>query len=155
MEFCRTVDVEAPSDFVFSQMADFNAIERAAMRRGAEVQRIDKLTRTGPGMAWDVSFEFRGKTRELRLELVEYDPPNGMSFDYRSPSLSGRMTLELVALSRNSTRVRMDVTAKAETLTGKLMLQSVKLARKTVNSRAKARMATYAAEIERRYRHEA
>ena len=148
-------DIEAPIDFVFGQMSDFRAIERAAMRRGAEVQRTDDLTRTGPGMTWDASFEFRGRTREIRLELKEYAPPEGMIFATRSPSLSGRFAVELVALSRRSTRVKVDMKMQPETLSGKLLVQSMKLARKTLTSRMENRMAAYATEIEQRFRRSA
>ena len=109
MKFGTREDIEAPIEFVFEQMTDFKAIERAAMRRGAEVQRVDKLTQKGTGMMWDAAFELRGKTREIKLELTEYDPPNGLVMASRSAGLGGKMTAELVALSRTRTRVTMDV----------------------------------------------
>ena len=152
MKLDSSHDIAAPIDFVFGEMSDFPAIERAAMRRGAEVQRVDDLTRKAPGMAWDASFELRGKTRRIRLELTEYTPPDAMAFTFRSPSVSGTLTVDMVALSRTRTRVNMQMRMVAEALTGKLLLQSLKLARKTLQGRIDARMAAYMDDLEKRYR---
>ena len=45
MRFTTKQDIEAPLDFVYNTMIDFEAWERSAMRRGAEVERTDTLTR--------------------------------------------------------------------------------------------------------------
>lgn len=155
MEFGTKEDIEAPIEFVFEQMTDFKAIERAAMRRGAEVQRVDDMSHKGVGMKWDATFELRGKTREIELELTEYDPPNGLVMSSRSTGLGGRMAVELVALSKTRTRVTMDVTLEAKNLTARLLVQSLKLARKSLMSRLNERMITYSNEIERRYKQSA
>ena len=79
MKLGTSRDVEAPIDFVFGQMSDFKAIERAAMRRGAEVQRVDDpdAERAGHDMGCRVS-NCAARCREIRLELTEYAPPEGM-----------------------------------------------------------------------------
>ncbi|MEQ8294545.1 MAG: SRPBCC family protein [Roseovarius sp.] len=152
MKFGTREDIEAPIEFVFEQMTDFKAIERAAMRRGAEVQRVDKLNHKGVGMMWDAAFELRGKAREIELELTEYDPPNGLVMASRSAGLGGKMKAELVALSRTRTRVTMDVELEPKNLTAKLLVQSLKLAKKSLMNRLNERMAAYSKEIERRYK---
>lgn len=145
-------DIEAPIDFVFEQMTDFKAIERAAMRRGAEVQRVDKMSGKGIGMMWDAAFELRGKIREIQMELTEYDPPNGLVMSSRSTGLGGKLTVDLVALSKTRTRVTMNLELEPKNLSAKLLVQSLKLARKSIMSRLDDRMAAYSNEIERRYK---
>lgn len=152
MEFGTREDIEAPIAFVFEQMTDFKAIERAAMRRGAEVQRVDKMSGKGVGMMWDAAFELRGKTREIELELTEYDPPNGLVMASRSSGLGGKMVVDLVALSKTRTRVTMNVELEPKNLTARLLVQSLKLARKSIMSRLNERMIAYSNEIERRYK---
>lgn len=155
MKFGTREDIEAPVDFVFEQMTDFQAIERAAMRRGAEVQRVDDMTVKGPGMAWDAMFELRGRKREVTLELAEYDPPNRLVISSRSPGLGGTVVFELVPLSRARTRVTMDVELEPTNLSAKLLVQSMKLARKSLMSRINERMAVYSTEIEQRFKRSA
>ncbi|MFN3211322.1 MAG: SRPBCC family protein [Roseovarius sp.] len=152
MKFVAHEDVEAPIDFVFEQVTDFAAIERSALRRGAEVQRVDALDGTRPGMKWDAAFTLRGKRRELQLELTELDRPNGMVIASRSPNLGGQMVLDLVALSRSRTRISVEIEMVPKTLSAKLLVQSMKLARNNLTRRFKSRVAGYASDLEERYK---
>ncbi|MHA7850420.1 SRPBCC family protein [Roseovarius sp.] len=143
-------DVEAPIDFVYEQITDFQAFERRAMRRGAEVLRVDDLKADGPGMAWDITFMLRGKQREVQIELARLDPPNGLTMASRSPTMGGQMVVELVALSRNRTRLNLDIELVPKNLTARLLVQSLKLARKTITRRLRKRVSQYAQELEER-----
>lgn len=152
MQFSAREDIETPIDFAFAQLADFQAHERSALRRGAEVQRVDSLSRTGPGMAWDSAFELRGRRRELQIELTSYDPPNGMVISSRSPAMGGQMVVDLVALSRGRTRMSVQIDLEPNTLSARLMVQSLKLARKNLTKRFRGRVAAYAEDIEDRFK---
>ena len=155
MKFTAREDIEAPIDFVFSQVTDFAALERSAMRRGAEIQRVDDLEQPGPGMAWDAEFTLRGKRREVRLELAEFDPPNGVAVGLRSPNITGRLVVDLVALSRGRTRLSLDLEVQPKTLAAKLVIQSMKLAKTNLSKRFKLRVADYAKDLEERYKSQA
>lgn len=152
MKFSTREDVEAPIEYVFSQVTDFAGIERSALRRGADVQRVDTLTEPGPGMAWDATFKMRGKLREVQLELTEFDPPNGYVLGSRSPAMGGRLAVELVALSRGRTRVVLDVALEPKTLSSRLLIQSLKLARRNLLKRLATRFGEYARDMEERYK---
>lgn len=152
MKLTEREDIEAPIDYVFKQISDFPAIERSAMRRGAEVQRVDDLTEYGPGMRWDTVFMLRGKQRKMRLEMVHYEPPNCMMAAASSPNITGEIVIDLVALSRKRTRMSVVVKMQAKTLTARLLLQSLKLARNNVQKRFAVRVAGYASEVEDRYK---
>lgn len=152
MKFVAHEDVEAPIDFVFEQMSDFPALERSALRRGAEVQRVDNLPDKSPGMAWDVAFDLRGKRREMMLELTQIDAPNGLVISSRSPNMGGHMVADLVALSRSRTRISLEIEMKPKTLASRLLVQSMKLARANLTKRFKMRVADYAKDLEDRYK---
>ena len=144
-------DVEAPIEFVYQQITDFQAFERRAMRRGAEVLRVDDLKADGPGMAWDITFVLRGKQREVQLGLARLDPPNGLTMASRSPSMGGELVVDLVALSRNRTRMSVNIELVPKNLTARLLVQSMKLARKSLTRRLRKRVNEYAAEMQDRY----
>lgn len=152
MKFSTREDVEAPIGYVFDQMSDFHAIERSALRRGVEMQRADKKTRIGPGIAWDVAFTLRGKQREMLAELIEFDPPNGLKVESRSQTMGGELVVDLVALSRGRTRVSMEIELKPRNLSARLLVQSLKLARSNLNRRFRDRVAGYAKHLEDRYK---
>ena len=152
MQFQIKQDIEAPIDFAFEQMTDFKSFERAAMRRGAEVQRVNEGDSHGVGVAWDARFQLRGKPRDVQIEITEFERPNRLIVSSRAPSMGGDMVVELISLSRNRTRVDTKVKLAPKNLTAKLLVQSLKLARKNVSQRLNDRLAAYAVEVEARYK---
>ena len=153
MQFTTREDIEAPIDYVFGLGSDFQGFQRRAMRRGAEVARNDSLSAPGVGMSWDAAFPFRGKRREMQIDLAEYAPPNRMLFDSRLTGMTGRMTIDLLALSRGRTRLDMGIVLKPQSLSAKLLVQSMKLARSSLNKRFKVRVAEFAKATEDRFQH--
>ena len=155
MKFATKEDVEMPLEALFQRVSDFEGYERAAMRRGAEVVRVDTLTQPGEGMRWKAAFDLRGKRRNIEVVLSEYDAPNAMVFDAESQGLDVRMVLDLMALSRARTRLSITVELSAKTLSARLLLQSLKLARTNITKRFKLRVADMAKDMEDRYRRSA
>lgn len=151
MELTTREDIEAPIDFVFAQVTDFNAFERQALRRGASVRRSDTRADKGVGMTWEVSFTFRGKEREMRAELTRFDPPNGFEIEMRSGGLTGTTLVDLVAQSRSRTRLSIKTQMVANGLTARLLLQSLKIARANLTNRLSTRVATFSRDLETRY----
>lgn len=93
MKFSTREDVEVPIDQAFALICDFDAYERSAMRRGAEVRRVDDLSKPGVGMKWAASFKMRGKKRNLELEMTRFDQPT---------NLSARLLVQSLKLAKNS-----------------------------------------------------
>lgn len=151
MKFSTREDIEVPIEAAFELLCDFEAFERSAMRRGAEVQRKDSLTATGVGMTWQAAFEMRGKKRELELELVTFDKPTEMVFESTSPGLIGNMSFELMALSRSRTRILVELEMKPLNLSARLLVQSLKLAKGTLTRKFKDRVSDYAKTMENRH----
>lgn len=154
MKFSTREDIEAPVDYVFAQVSDFAAFERRAMRQGADVTRRED----GPiaqGAIWDVSFQFRGRDRRVLAELTQLDVPTLLSIDSASDGLNAVTQVELIALSQTRTRVLVSFDLRAKTLTARLLLQSLKLAKTKMTKRFNARVLDYAEDIEDRYRRDA
>lgn len=150
MIFETKEDINAPLEQVFPFLADFAAFERSALRRGAEVKRSDSLRQPGPGMMWDIKAGLRGKMREFHLEMVSFDPPNAMRFHTKTPGVDGVMDIELIALSRKSTRLSIRLEMTPGNLTGRLLLQSLKLTRGTIANRVNGRLFEFARGLEDR-----
>lgn len=143
MKFSAREDISGPIEQVFDALCDFEAFERLAMRRGAELQRVDPLTRPGVGMKWRVTYTMRGRKREFDLELVEFDRPDQMVFDARSSGIDARFTVDLLALSRNRTRMSVALDLTPLNLSARLLIQSLKLAKSNLSKRFKDRVAEY------------
>ncbi|MEM7519888.1 MAG: SRPBCC family protein [Pseudomonadota bacterium] len=151
MKFSTNEDIDAPIDAVFEMFCDFEAFERSAMRRGAEVQRVDSLTKPGVGMVWRAAFKLRGKPRQLELEVVTFDPPNEIRLEGVSPGVMTQTKFDLIALSRSRTRVHVALEVKPVTLSARLLIQSLKLAKSSLGRKFKLRVSEYARLMEERH----
>lgn len=152
MKFSTKEDVEAPIGVVFEMLCDFEMFERSAMRRGAEVQRTDAKTAPGVGMAWNAAFSLRGKGRQVEIEMVTFEKPDEMVLECRSQGLMTLLTIELVALSKNRTRVMVSFDIKPLNLSARLLVQSLKLAKASLTKKFKLRVAEFAKSLEDRHK---
>ncbi|ASM73566.1 MULTISPECIES: SRPBCC family protein [Roseobacteraceae] len=152
MKFSTREDIEAPIDTVFDMLCDFEGFERSAMRRGAEVQRVDRLAKPGVGMMWDVVFSMRGKMRKVQLEMARFERPQEMLLVYRAAGLEGTFQIELMALSRSRTRIAISFELVPMNLSARLLVQSLKLAKTSLTKRFKLRVAEYAKGMEERHK---
>ncbi len=152
MKLVAKKDVEAPAAFVFRQMSDFEGWERAAMRRGAEVTRTDKLTSVGQGMAWDTQFTYRGKERRASLRLDSITHNSALALSARSAPVNGTLQIDIIDLAAKRTRIELRLEVRPNTLSARILLQSLRLARARVDRNYDQRVAQLAAEIEDRYR---
>ena len=148
MELTAREDIEAPLDEVFRAVSDFEAFERAVLRRGSDVARTDTLAVAGKGMCWDVTFDFRGRPRKADLEVVEFNVPDGLKVLGKSSGIEVVFSVELVALSRARTRLDIKADIQATNLPARLVLQPMKLAHASIQKRFRKRVAQFASKVE-------
>lgn len=152
MKISRREDIEAPLDVVYREVTDFAAFERSALRRGVEVSRLDDLGHTGPGNVWAARATVRNKPREFSIRLASWTPDTALVLDIDSSGFLATMNVDLVELSRTHTRLQVGVEVKAVTMTSRLLLQSAKLAKSSLEKRFAKRVGDFARDIELRHR---
>lgn len=152
MKLTSRQDIEAPVAFVFAALKDFDAWERAALRRGADVERTDKLRDVKPGLSWLVKFAYRGKERQLALRLTSLEQSAMIGFSGNGASLDGLANLDLMALAARRTRLSVTVDLKPKSIGARLVLQSLRLAKTRINRRFSDRIGQVCSDIESRYR---
>lgn len=152
MKFSTREDIEAPLEQVFLSITDFDGFERQALRRGAEVTRQDSLGVPGVGSEWQLRFVFRGKERDVNAKMTEFSAPNGFKAQTRSASLQGLVTVDLVSLSPRRTRMQVSIDVTPTSLTGRLLVQSLKFAKSNVNKRFSKRVWQFAQDIEAKHK---
>ena len=150
MKFSSREDIDAPIDRVFAGVTDFAAFERQTLRRGANVRRVDEREPPGVGSAWDVSFRYRNKDRNLRATILRLDRPEDLSVAIRLAGLEGSFDVTLVPLAPGRTRIVASLDLSARSLTARLLLQSLKLAKSNLNNRFSKRLAEFAANMQPR-----
>ena len=151
MKFSTREDIEAPIEHVFEKVSDFEGFARRSLRHGADVNRRDAGV-VAAGSAWDIAFKYRGRERRMTATLQTFEPPQGYVIETLSDGMTIMTEVELVALSRGRTRVAIGMDLRAKSLTARLLLQSMKLAKGKLTKRFKARVVEYAEDIEDDYR---
>jgi hypothetical protein len=157
MKFSARHDIDAPAAFAFAAFADFEGWERAGMRRGAEVVRIQSPLGTGidtAGAMWQVKFLFRGKKRTIDIRLQDISAPHRLEFLAQSPAMEATLTVEIAQMSALRARIHVVSDVTPRTLTAKLFIQSLRLARAKADRKYALRIADIAADITARYQAE-
>jgi hypothetical protein len=154
MKFSAKQDVDAPAAFVFAAFSDFDAWERAGLRRGAEITRTDSLSGVTSGMTWQVKFMFRSKMRTVDIRLDQIIAPQRMEFLAQSPAMEASMVVEIAEMSALRSRIHIVSDVSPRTLTAKLFIQSLRLARAKADRKYALRVSEIATDISARYRDE-
>ncbi len=150
MKLASKKDIEAPISQVWTALSDHEAWERSAMRRGIEIERTDRLTRPGPGMAWTSRFIFRGRPRKADVTLTDMTGPGLMGFALVSDAIEVGSKVELIEMSARRTRMHLTSEIKPRSLGARLFLQSLRLARAKVDRKFDAKVGQLALELETR-----
>jgi carbon monoxide dehydrogenase subunit G len=150
MKFKSKEDLDVPIAQVFDMIADFERHERSAMRRGVKIKRLDSLEAPGLGAKWDIGFQMRGRERQAEVEVTGFDRPNEMTFEAQIQGLDSTVEVVLVPLSKPRTRLNVVGTLKPKTLSARLMVQSLKLAKKNISKRFNKKLAGLARDMEDR-----
>lgn len=141
MQLSTRHDVDMPADILFDGIADFDRIERMMIRRGAKVVRV--APSDGSPMAWDLTFDWRGRKREMRMAVTRFDRPSTIEMQGVSDSFSVVLLANVVALSRTRSRLMLSADMEARTLKARLLLQTAKLTRGNLERKFGERVAAY------------
>jgi hypothetical protein len=152
MKFSTREDIEAPIDYVFSRASDFAGFERQALRRGAQVARLGGEGAVDVGTTWDIAFKFRNKDRKMRAVLQQLDDPSLIQIDTDSAGLGSVAKVELVSLSPKRTRLAVSIEISPKSLSARLLVQSLRLAKSNISKRFESRVRDFATTTEDEYR---
>ena len=148
MKFSSREDIEAPIRTVYQTVSDFDRFERQLLRRGVEIARDESVEAAEVGAKWQAKFSWRGRTHLVDAEMIAVDPDSGYSIESRSGGVVCMGVVDLVALSTTRTRLFASLDLRPTTLSSRLLIQSMKLGKGTLNKKFKARVAEFASRIE-------
>ena len=149
MKLTTKLDVEAPLDFVYGYLSDFDQFERLAARRGAKVELEGP---EGVGRVWTIRFKAKGKQRNVKLQLTHLVAEAVIGLALDSTLFSGVSQIDMVRLGAAKTRLVMGVEFKPKTLGARIFIQSLKLARGRVQKRLDKRAGKLGKMIEGQWR---
>ena len=151
MELRGREEIEAPIEWVWDRVVDFDAHERTALRRGARVERLNASDGVAPGVTWRIDYEFRGRQRDTELRLVEVNRPNRLHLASETGGVAGDVVVALTALSPSRTLLEVAVELTPSTIPARLLVQSLRLAKGQIDRRLEERLKGWADDLARRY----
>jgi hypothetical protein len=135
LKFRISDDIEAPIDWVWEGFTDFAAIEADIRARDAELSRVGDWKEAALGVAWRGSVPVRGKVRTIEARIAGFIPEEQLRVESRIGGMSCDYEVVFAPLSAEVTRVSVTLELKASTLSARLLLQTLKIARRKVVQR--------------------
>lgn len=135
MKLSTRRDTELAADQLFAAMTDFDRIARLLLGRGAAVTRIDPAEEPGTGMGWNIRFDWRGRSRDLRLQVIRFDRPERVSFAGLSDAFDLALDMTVVALSRTRSRLICETDIRPRNMKARLMIQTARLGKAQIDKR--------------------
>ncbi|WP_224816165.1 SRPBCC family protein [Hasllibacter sp. MH4015] len=141
MKFKVSEDVDAPASIVWTRFTDFSGIEAEATGRGAELSRVGNWSEPAIGRSWRGSVTVRGRVRPLASEITALDAPDRCVIATTIGGMEALYELTFLELRPDMTRVQVVLDLSANTLSARLALQTMKLARGRVMQRLQGYLA--------------
>jgi hypothetical protein len=148
MNLSAREEIAAPADRVFAEMTDYPRLARLAEARGVRLTRLDSLPAPDVGMCWMALAPIRGQLREVRSEVTAFAPGRGYAVASTIGGIEGLTEVELTALGDARTRLRIVVDLRPVSLSGRLLIQPLRLGKGALQERFRIRVAGLARSIE-------
>ncbi|MBJ3762654.1 SRPBCC family protein [Maribius pontilimi] len=151
MKISTRRDVDLPADQVFDAISDFDTFEERARDKGASVARLDD-GREGKAQArWRIGFEFRGRRRLAEARVVTYDTDKQLAMKGETDGVDMMFNVELLEVAPNLTRLFVSIDLRPRSITGRLLVQSLKLAKSALTRRLDKRLGKFAKTLEQKH----
>lgn len=141
MKFSTRHDTDLSAESLFDLVGDFDRLERLMTRRGATVRRVDPASEPGTGMAWLINFDWRGKSRHLRLHVTRFDRPENINMEGISDMFEVTLDITVIALTRTRSRLQFEVDVRPRSMKARLLLQTAKLGKSQLDRKFALRVA--------------
>ncbi|MEO8531938.1 MAG: SRPBCC family protein [Deltaproteobacteria bacterium] len=152
MRFSARRDIESSAEDVFAFLTDYAGHESLAARRGVRIERIEKPGGSADRPAWSAEFQYGGRERKITIAVTNAVAPERLESDVYYQGLDVQVEVELVPLARTRTRMITKIDLIPQSIKARLVVQSLRLAKATIQRRLERRLETLAAEIETRKR---
>lgn len=147
MKFSTRKDTDLPAGQLFTAISDFPRIERMLMRRAVDVRRIDPAQEAGGGIGWRIGFDWRGRRRDLRLDVTRFDRPEKIVINGQSEAFDMTIEMNIVALSRTRARLIFELELRPLNMRSRLLLQTAKLGKGQLDRRFDRRIGDFITEM--------
>lgn len=141
MKFRVSEDVDAPRDVTFARFVDFREVEAEIVAHGAELSRAGSWLVPEVGRGWRGAVRLRGRLRPVASEITALQAPDLCEIRTRVGGMDAVHLMTFTEMRADMTRVQAVLDLSAGTLSARLALQTLKLARGRVLQRLQGHLA--------------
>jgi len=135
MQFKIAEDVDAPISLTWETFTDFSGFEEQVAGRGADLTRVGNWKTAHEGAQWRGTVTVRGKQRPVNSTITRMLPEDLCLIESKIGGMETTYEMNFVKLAPEVTRVSLVLNLAGKTLTARLLLQTLKLARGRVMQR--------------------
>lgn len=143
MKFSTRHDTRIAAPELFAHLSDFPRLERLLGDSGVALGRIDPAADPGTGIGWHLAFDWRGRRREMRLDVTDFQRPERIVMTGRSELFDMVIEQTVIALARDRSRLMFELDIRPRTMRARLMLQTAKLGKAQLDRRFDRRIGDY------------
>lgn len=129
MELSYNNTINVPQAFAFARATDFERFEKEGFGNLAPFEPKTDIRAPELGARWRTAAEFQGRPRWFSLELLELEAPGRLVLGNKSEKYDVEAHFLFEPADAQKTNFSFVLNAKAQSITGKLILQTIQLAR--------------------------
>ncbi|MGB0354344.1 MAG: hypothetical protein ACPGDA_10220 [Paracoccaceae bacterium] len=152
MKFKATEDIDASLELVFERFCDFTQIEADLTGRGAKLVREGGWLQPRKGTGWSSEIKLRGRARPVSSQITNFIHEEVMVIESQIGGMQTIYELRFQGINPQMSRVSAPLELKPTTLSARLVIQSLKLARGRVLQRMTGYLVRRGNEVEAEYR---
>lgn len=143
MKFSTRENLDIPADELFDRASDFQRLERVLSHRGAQLTRIDPATDPGTGIGWNIGFDLRGKPRQVRMDVVSFNRPEGYTMRGASDLFDIEIVVTVIGFSAQKSRLMVEMEVKPRNMRARLIMQTARLGKAQLDKKYAARISEF------------
>jgi len=138
MELSYNSKIYVPQAYAYKCATDFDLFESEGFGKLSKFEPRSEIRAPEIGARWRTSAEFQGRPRNFSLQLLELDGPGKLVLGNKSEKYDIEAHFNFDEVGAEETDFSFRLVAKAQSITAKLILQTIQLARARIESSMRA-----------------
>lgn len=148
MELSYKSTINVPQKFAFARATDFEKFELEGFGKLSRFEPVSDICAPEIGTRWRTSSEFQGRPRRFSLEILALEPHEALVLGNKSEKYDIEAHFGFAEIGPEETGFTFNLAAKAQSITARLILQTIQLARGRIEKSMQSDFQTMAQRME-------
>lgn len=135
MKFDYKTTINVPVEFAYARLTDFDKFEKEGFGNISKFKPVGDIAAPAIGAKWKLRSEFQGRQRSFSLQLRELIENESVVLGNGSDKFDVEASFGLSKVDPENTGFVFEINASAKTITGRLIMQTMQLARSRIEKK--------------------